>query len=377
MLPTGADTATTPSMLIPASSEDLVARTNGLFGLLVSICDGSRFQASKLVSIDRRTMDDMRSVPTLRMIDRISSALGLRLGEAAGVLASAQTPRATPAETRQAITAADLADDAIALDRLAAALQRQPQHPADLGLAQLVRARAASVRGDMSAASSAVSIALELGFARSDGALVRTLAEALHHEGSLATPWHASRGADHGIARLLEITRSVDLGRVQCETGAIRTAAWQASDGLAAGGARTRSPVARLEDLMDASATSPQLAWSASIAALAALRACVSAHDREQSRLLALIVRAELALDEAHARDPHPLLLVRRTRVALAEWLTRAARGEVDARTIDAFDEQELSRAAMWFPTVQLPGSLRAAGTDKIQRLRGNSHVQA
>lgn len=377
MLPTGADPATTPSTLIPASSEDLVARTNGLFGLLVSVCDGSRFRASKLVSIDRRTMDDMRSVPTLRMLDRISSALGLKLGEAAGVLASGGSPRATPAETRQAITAADIADDASALDCLATSLQRQPQHPADLGLAQLVRARAASARGDMAAASSAVSIALELGFARSDGTLVRTLAEALHHEGSLATPWYASRGADHGIARLLEITRSVDLGRVQCETGAIRGAAWQAADGLFAGGARNRSPIARLEDLMDASATSAQLAWSASIAALAALRACVSAHETEQNRLLALIVRAELALDEAHARDPHPLLLVRRTRVALAEWLTRAARGEIDERTIDMSDEQELSRAAMWFPTVQMPGPLRAVGTDKIQRLRGISHVQA
>jgi len=89
------------------------------------------------------------------------------------------------------------------------------------------------------------------------------------------------------------------------------------------------------------------------------------------------MLRAELALDEAHARDPHPLLLVRRTRVALAEWLTRAARGEIDERTIDVSDEQELSRAAMWFPTVQLPGSLRAARTDNIQRLRGISYVQA
>jgi len=377
MLPTGADPVMPPSMLRPASSEDLVSRTNGLIGLLVSVCDGSRFQASKLVSIDRRTMDDLRSVPTLRMIDRISSALGLRLGEAAEVLASAQTPRATAAETRQAIAAADLADDAVALDRLAAALQRGPQHPADLGLAQLVRARAAGARGDMPAATSAVSLALELGFARSDGALVRTLAEALHYEGLLATPWHAQRGADPGIARLLEITRAVDLGRVHCEAGTIRRAAWQIADGFTEGGACRRTPIAQLEELMEASATPTQLAWSASIAALAALRACISAHERDQNRLLALIVRAELALDEAHARDSHPLLLVRRTRVALAEWLTRAARGEIDERTIDVSDEQELSRAAMWFPTAQLPRSLRVAGTDKIQRLRGISHVQA
>jgi len=322
-------------------------------------------------------MDDMRSVPTLRMIDRISSALGLKLGEAAGVLASARTPRATPAETREAIIAADLADDAIALDLLAAALQRQPQHPADLGLAQLVRARAASARGDMAAASSAVSIALELGFARSDGALVRTLAEALHHEGSLATPWHASRCADHGIARLLEITRSVDLGRVQCETGAIRGAAWQAADGLAADGARTRSPIARLEDLMDASATSAQLAWSASIAALAALRACVSAHERQQSRLLALIVRAELALDDACSESGDRLLLVRRTRVALAEWIARGALGEIDEQTIDGFDEDELARSLLWYPTARESPELRALVAARRTRIQTISHVQA
>jgi len=212
---------------------------------------------------------------------------------------------------------------------------------------------------------------------RNDGALVRTLADARHHEGSLATPWHASRCADHGIARLLEITRSVDLGRVQCETGAIRGAAWQAADGLAADGARTRSPIARLEDLMDASATSAQLAWSASIAALAALRACVSAHERQQSRLLALIVRAELALDDACSESGDRLLLVRRTRVALAEWIARGALGEIDEQTIDGFDEDELARSLLWYPTARESPELRALVAARRTRIQRISHVQA
>ena len=375
MLPAGVAPETARSLVFVASTEDLLERTRGLFSLLVSTCEGSRFQASKLMSVDRRTMDELRSVPTLRMVDRMGAALGLKAGEAAEVLASARRPDASPAQTRAAIVAADLADDAVVLDRLAAMLQRRPEHPADLGLAQLVRARAAVARGDMAAVSRAIPLALDLGFAHGDGALVRALAEAVHYEALFATPWHAPREADRGLAWILELGRSVDHGGARCEGAAIRHAAWLRADELIRPGACTRSPVARLEELIHASATSTQLAWTASIAALAAMRASLRAPEREQGRLLALIVRAELALDEAHAHEPHPLLLVRRTRVALAEWITRATRGEVDEQTIDDLDEEELSRAAMWFPEARMPWSPRPVGAAKSQLNQEKSHV--
>lgn len=362
MLPAGAAPGTEPLLVPVASTEDLLERTRGLFSLLVSACDGSRFRASKRIAVDRRTMDDLRSVPTLGMVDRMGAALGLKAGEAAEVLASELRVDASPAQTREAIAAADLADDAVALERLATALQRRPEHPADLGLAQLVRARAAVARGDMTAVARAIPLALDLGFAHADGALVRALTEAAHYESLFATPWHDACGGDRGIAWILELARSSAHDGAGREDRAIRLAAWRRAEELVRPYACTRAPVARLEELIEASVTSTQLAWTASIAALAAMRASLRAHEREQGRLLALIVRAELALDEAHAHDPHPLLLVRRTRVALAEWITRAIRGEIDERTIDDLDEEELSRAAMWFPQAPMPWLVQPAG---------------
>ena len=133
--------------------EQLLERTRGLFSLLVCTCDGSRFRASRCMETDLRTIDELRSVPSLRLIDRMGAALGLNASLAAEVLATEPRGCATPEEIRGAIADADLAEDSACLERLAAELQRRPTHPADLGLAHIVRARAAIARGDVAQAA--------------------------------------------------------------------------------------------------------------------------------------------------------------------------------------------------------------------------------
>lgn len=358
-------------------SDRLLERTRGLFALLVSACDGSRFQASRRMETDLRTIDELRSVPSLRMIDRMGAALGLNASLTAEVLASEPRHNATSTEIRAGIARADIADDAAQLERLAAELQRRPAHPADLGLAHAVRARAAIARGDRRQASASAVLALDLGFARIDGALVRSLAECIEFEMVLATPWAGASARDWPIGRLLEVTSGVDPIGDDCSARVLRHAAWLAGIELQAGGMRGLSALSRLHELLDAASDPQSLGWVASIAALAALHAHRHADGACASPLLALVVRAELALDEASSESGDRLLLVRRTRVALAEWIARGTLGEIDERTIDGVDEDELARAFLWFPTARESPELRALAMEHIPRFECNSHAQA
>ncbi len=357
--------------------EQLLERTRGLFSLLVCTCDGSRFRASRCMETDLRTIDELRSVPSLRLIDRMGAALGLNASLAAEVLATEPRGCATPEEIRGAIADADLAEDSACLERLAAELQRRPTHPADLGLAHIVRARAAIARGDVAQAGAAAVLALDLGFARDDGALIRSLAECIQFEVILATPWAAPTAAAWAFDRLLEVTAGVEPIEDVCGTRMLRHAAWLAGMELRSGGARGLSALARLQDLLDAAPDSHALGWVASIAALSALDAQIHVGDGRSAPLLALIVRAELALDDACSASGDRLLLVRRTRVALAEWITRGALGEIDEQTIDGFDEDELARSLLWYPTARESPELRALVAARRTRIQRISHVQA
>lgn len=357
--------------------EQLLERTRGLFALLVCTCDGSRFRASRCMETDLRTIDELRSVPSLRLIDRMGAALGLNASQAAEVLATEPRGCATPEEIRAAIADADLADDSACLERLAAELQRRPMHPADLGLAHAVRARAAIARGDVAQAAASGVLALELGFARTDGALIRSLAECIRFESILATPWAAPTAAAWALDRLLEVTVGADPLDDGRGIRVLRHAAWLAGAELRSGGTRGLSALARMQDLLDVAADPQALGWVASIAALSALETQTHVGADRSAPLLGLIVRAELALDEACAESGDRLLLVRRTRVALAEWIARGTLGEIDKQTIDRVDEDELSRALLWFPTAQGSPELRALAIEHIPRFQGISHVQA
>jgi len=360
-----------------SQSDRLLERTRGLFALLVSTCDGSRFQASRRMETDLRTIDELRSVPSLRMIDRMGAALGLNASLTAEVLASEPRRRTTAIEIRAAIAEADLADDAAQLERLAAELQQRPEHPSDLGLAHVVCARAAVARGDRQQASASAVLALGLGFARTDAALIRSLAECIEFETVLATPWAAPSARDWPFRRLLEVTAGVDPLADDRGARVLRNAAWLAGIELRRGGVRGSSALARLHELLDAAPDPHSLGWVASIAALAALQAHQHADGTRASPLLALVVRAELALDEACSEFGDRLLLVRRTRVALAEWIARGTLGEIDERMIDGVDEDELARALLWFPTARESPDLHAVAMEHIPRFQSISHAQA
>ena len=66
----------------------LLGRTQGLFGLVVQTCDGSRRAASSLVDVDLRTFESMRNVPTLGVVARVGRALGLEAGMTVEVLST-------------------------------------------------------------------------------------------------------------------------------------------------------------------------------------------------------------------------------------------------------------------------------------------------
>ena len=345
-------------------SARLVDRTHGLFGLLVSACEGSMFRASQRLSIDRRTIESLCSAPSLRLVSRIGDALGLDVGQTAGVLAAESGARRSVTSLREAILESDLADDPRRLEELAGALQRWPSDPADLGLAHLVLARAAVARGDPVAARRAISLSLDLGFAAADRALVHRLAQAIGFELALATPWCDSGtddSRDHGLDRIIEI--SAPGGHGHDPDHLQRIAAWREGVALAAPDCDEAAALARLRSLIERASSARARAWVASIAALSALQSRV--RRRGEGAAIETIVAAEFVLEEGETgadRTAAPLFFRRRTRVALAEWHARAALGEVDGQTIDALDKDELTRALMWFPASSRSCALREIG---------------
>ena len=64
----------------------ILRRTQSLFRLVVVACDGSRRLASREADTDIRSVDAMRSVPTIGMAARVGHPLGLSAGQAISVL---------------------------------------------------------------------------------------------------------------------------------------------------------------------------------------------------------------------------------------------------------------------------------------------------
>ena len=323
-------------------ADALIDRTRGLFGLLV-VASGSRRAAQRLCGTDEGTLDAPRSVPSVDLVSRLGLALGLDSRASLGIVGSVASTRRTPAELRRDLECADLHDDAAELERIAVQLGSHPDRPGDVGLAQLVLARASISRGDAAAARNAVDLALAIGIEANDAGLAGNLGEAIACESRLGEPWSGQRtrirGADH-LAWVASCSSEPD----GCAIRGPRRRAWHLATQWIEGRIGTVDAVPSLHREIERAVDPRALGWCASIAAMAALSA---PSDRITLRLA---VSAQLAIDEAidashgSTRD---LLVARRARVTLREWGLRHRAGEAELAVIDPTDDAELTCARL------------------------------
>lgn len=395
-----------------------------MFALLVSMCDGSRKAAALRASVDIRSFDAMRAVPSMDLVARLGRALGLDASAAVDAI-SADAVGASRAglglgltreRVREFVCEADLDDDAFALECAAEVMAKQAALPRDLALAHLVRARAMVARGAhesaMHAAEIALDIALDIGLASDDDgahdAIVAQLAESIVFESMLGSPCEARQvrgdAATGAVeAKLARMLRQVlgDGSAVGCGSASLvaRRDAWRFARRALAG---TGSPTDALHELRQATDRAVErlravgadprsrhdaeraLAWTASIAAIAALRlhGAGSCGRHAMSTIVSSELALDDALDDAMRKDPSQeelavitrALFTRRARVAMCEWSTRAELGEVDARTIDGIDLDELVRSSLLFPRARTSRVFdqvnRANSRGEIQRVR-------
>jgi len=401
----------------------LQAQARGMFALLVSMCDGSRKAAALRASVDIRSFDTMRAVPSMDLIARLGRALGLDASAAAdaisaGAVSASRAGSGLAREcVRDFVREADLDDDAFALECAAEVLAKQAALPCDLALAHLVRVRAMVARGAHEPAMHTAEIALDIGLASdSDGAhdaIVAQLAESIVFESMLGSPCEArplrsdaasdaaSGAVAATLARLLSASTetAAEVGSEHALVIIARRNAWRlarsvlTSTGSSVDGLQElRAATERASERLHAATDDPHsrrdaeraLAWTASIAAIAALR--LHAAGSCSQHAMSTIVSAELALDDVLAEavredSSHEALapstralFARRARVAMCEWSTRAELGEIDARTIDGIDLDELVRSSLLFPRARTSRVFdqvnRANSRGEMQRVR-------
>lgn len=323
---------------------ELVTRTNGLFKLLVSACDGSRREASRIIDIDLRTFDTLRAVPNLEFVARIGLGLGLDARSAAAVVGASEVDPSRTGESRSMVIAADLADDPILLDQIAERLSAGARDPGDLRLAQVVRARALVARGDAFGAIAAIVASRSIAHSDHDTELLVSLERAARFEALLAEPMLPMQTV-LGFA-------DAHSGRQDASEEPFRLHCWSLVHRMGGRDAPVAEAVAAMHAAIESADSPAKLAWSASIAALAALRSrqlCVHG-PADDSRLVALIVACELRLEEAAGRMDaidRPLLIRRLARVVWREWQTRVLLGEFDPMVVDELDADELVRAKL------------------------------
>jgi hypothetical protein len=361
----------------------------------------------------------MRAVPSMDLIARLGRALGLDASAAAdaisaGAVSASRAGSGLAREcVREFVREADLDDDAFALECAAEMLARQAALPCDLALAHLVRARAMVARGAHEPAMHAAEIALDIGIASEHAgthdALVAQLAESIVFESMLGSPCEArpfrsdaaSGAVAATLARLLSASTATaaEVGSDHASLITARRNAWRlarsvlTSTGSSMDGLQElRAATERASERLHAATDDPRarhdaeraLAWTASIAAIAALR--LHAAGNCSRHAMSTIVSAELALDDVLAEavredSSHEALapstralFARRARVAMCEWSTRAELGEIDARTIDGIDLDELVRSSLLFPRARTSRVFdqvnRANSRGEMQRVR-------
>jgi hypothetical protein len=198
-------------------------------------------------------------------------------------------------------------------------------------------------------------MALRFGLSAPDAACAAPLVQAIEGESAIAASRMGSGATAtvRDIRTVLETIAAFDStghgGR--CAIAGSRARCWSMSAHVLsrADGAVNEHLLCDLLREVDAAPDPLTIAWTASITGETAL----VLRQRDHRIGLRTIVRCQLMLDEAMAReegDVRSLVLRRRTRVALREWSTRAALGEIDADTIDRVDAEELARIGLWFP---------------------------
>ena len=321
------------------------------------------WRIARAIGIDERSVREMRDVPNLSYIARIGRMLGIAPATAAGVVGTADTHPATVvtdrAALREAISRADIEDDAAQLDRLSDALVAAAREPGDLALSILCGARADAARGETAAARERTRCAENMGFSADSAALAAQLLECVSTEATLGEAWHAFDRRP--VSTVDGPRRHTRTARMDDACSARRIVAALAAELLHApphGHGRTcellaalRRHVADAVELDCPHAT----AWSASIAGIAALRVRETDDlSPEAARAaMSLFVAAQFAIDERIARDaPNPpmSLLRRRLRLALHEWCDRARHGEVSHALLDEFDDSEVRSMIVRFP---------------------------
>jgi len=329
--------------------DGLVHRTRELFALMVTARGGSARAASSEIAVDPRSIQDMRTVPSMELVTRVGSGLGLEPHIAVGVVASSPLERTDPAEIRRILAAADLADDSARVAAAAVELALAAAQPCDLALAQLAEARACVGRGELDRAETHARLAREIGISPSDRVLAGGLAEAAAFDATLGSPWIAGSRELCALEWIDEACRGAEqLDEPVCI--AQRRAAYRLARSLASGTLAPRAAAALVEDSLAGPPAAS--AWTASSIALAALSLIArGGHGHEHTRAMThLFVTAQLALEElASGLDGSTRSTIesRLSRMAFAEWSLRARLDGLTPECIDERDAQEIVRASM------------------------------
>jgi len=357
-------------------------RTQRLFDLAVTASESDPRRIARAMGIDFRSLSEMREVPNLLYIARIARVLGIDTASAADVIGLGNEGALARAGSMDALVEqmadADLDDDAATLDRLASAMSSAARGPSDLALSIVCSARADAARGEVLDALERTRFSAKIGFgdvSSPASALAAEMCAVIESEARLGEPWAAHDSSLYDLdtrdaasarhARHLSIAPAGARGFRQRAFLLAHDLICAASrDGCTPGDAITalRGQVASAAD----SGCARSLAWSASIAGVAALRAleCARLPTRTQRSAMELLVGAQLAIDERIARNafcPSMALLRRRLRISLFEWCDRARRGEIVEALMDDFDDSEVRTMFVRFPRARRPSMASSA----------------
>jgi len=348
----------------------LASRTHGLFLLLTATCDGSARTASHRIGRDPRSAANLRDVPTLGYIADLGRALGMSSSAALDVIThDAQMPHSLEV-LRDSVAVADIDDDAVKLESVAAALARLDDAPHNFTFSLLVLARAASSRGESVRAHEHLQRAKALGLAPNDP-LVTRLASTVEHEFALGTPWIcASKQVLLGCLTTTSVSPWAGLScaesmRAHCHALGVRVSTIYAPIVNRYNGNVVLETLALLQQSIDDALRTAgsrdgdrSTIWAASIAGHTAHRV-LERHSTDraiESAALALAVRAAFILEEMaenKASDAHQLACTRRARLVLSEWTSRGARDELPHGSVDEVDLAELHAACVRFPAAR------------------------
>lgn len=366
-------------------------RTQRLFDLAVTASMAEPRRTARAIGIDERSLREMRDVPSLGYIARIGRLLGIETATAASVvglhaMGSGRAAIDTPA-LLESISRADIEDDAAELDRLSALLSAAAREPGDLALSILCGARADAARGETAAAADRVRYAGNLGIPERYASLATQLLGCVEIEASLGEAWTAfTQSAPCADANHRAHPRTARAHDALSARAIVASLALQL---LHAMGARTSRACELIAALRRHVADTVELgcphaiAWSASIAGIAALRLReFDGISREADRAaMSLFVASQFAIDEhiaSCAPSPPMSLLRRRLRLALHEWCDRARRGEVSQALLDEVDDSEVRTMIVRYPRARPFGLARRSNGEIADHIfeSGRSFVE-